>query len=128
MGARGTDDDPRAHRVANENVVVKLERGGKPGKVGSQRIETIIEMRAGLRQAAPPNVEHVGVEAAAKAFGDEAPGDGRARYTRHEHQRRPGAAISQVVLPDVVGADVRAVQVRAPHQTRARRAARYVRP
>ncbi|MCY1295464.1 hypothetical protein D9M70_448060 [compost metagenome] len=97
LAACGADADARAHRMADDGIALQPERFGKRDHVGSLRIEAVIQLRAGLRQAAAAHVEHIG-----DARHDD---DGIALRARTVL-----AAIAQVVLADAIGVDIGAVE------------------
>ncbi|MDT4849550.1 hypothetical protein FQZ97_836740 [compost metagenome] len=116
LAACGADADARAHRMADDGIALQPERFGKRDHVGSLRIEAVIQLRAGLRQAAATHVEHIGIELPPELLADEAPRDRRAGDARHDDHgialraRTVLAAIAQVVLADAIGVDIGAVE------------------
>ena len=95
--------------MADQVVAVQAQGGGEGGDIVRAGLGAVVQFRTAGRQAASADIQHIGVEVPAEAFGNEAPGDRRAGDTGDQDQRRALAAIAQVVLANAVGLDVAAV-------------------
>jgi hypothetical protein len=115
VASSAAQGDPGAHGVADKRIVRQRQRLCQRRNIGGHSIKPVIQPVSGLRQAAPADIEHVGVEILPEAFAYEAPGHGRAGNARHDNDWPACAAVTQVMLSNSVRSDVGAISERALH-------------